>query len=200
VDLPLSQCTTNHLFLSFVSCCVLRHRDLQDLQAYEEEGQHGYFRQVEIATQKRYFKTFFRLVLFLTRMTEPLDDGEQVEGFVAATLPEEILQAATVLRENHSQDNLHSLLTATFAPLEPTVPRNGHCVAHFVHLMIRSSDGIYLSIPAISQICVGLQHAIRLVCFEDLSRRRPATEDARTAILKMVKITYVGPLSIFCLL
>ena len=156
---------------------------MQDLQAYEEEGQHGYFRQVEIATQKRYFKTFFRLVLFLTRMTEPLDDGEQVEGFVAATLPEEILQAATALKHNNSQDNLHSLLTAIFAPLEPTVPRNGHCVAHFVHLMIRSSDGIDLAIPAISQIYVGLQHVIKLVCFEELTRRRPATEEGRTAIL-----------------
>ena len=108
---------------------------------------------------------------------------EQVEGFVAATLPEEILQAATALKHNNSQDNLHTLLTATFAPLEPTVPRNGHCVAHFVHLMIRSSDGIDLAIPAISQIYVGLQHVIKLVCFEELTRRRPATEEGRTAIL-----------------
>jgi len=122
-------------------------------------------------------------------MMEPLNDGVQPEGFVAASLPQHIQQAATAFSLNASQDSLHTLLTATFNPLGPLVPRNGHCVSHFVHMLIRSSEGAYLAIPAISQTCVGLQHAIRLVCFEEITRRRPETEEARTDILKMVKIT-----------
>ena len=179
--LKLSTC------VSFFKMCH-SHRDLQDLNAYEEGGQHGYFNVVEITAP--YLRDLVRLVLFLVRMASDFhDDTEVEEDFVPAKLPEDIRNAATSLSLEPTIVKLQQLLQLLFLPLPTRHARDGHPTALFVHLSVRDADGTLKSVDYISHLSVHLLYSARLATFQQLRTDNPETEEERTTMLKSVKLT-----------
>lgn len=127
-------------------------------------------------------------------MTVPPPDADGNGPLIhPATLPEEVKTAALTLREkivdnSATSDHLHALLTNTFTPFTPDVARDGHPVAWFCHLSLRTPQGVFSDLRAVSNLAVALIHAIRLAAWHELLKRNPGTEEARSEILKMVKI------------
>ena len=105
-----------------------------------------------------------------------------------AMLPDAIHEKAHTFRQNPTPELLHALLVTTFTPFTPNTARNDYPVGWFCWLAMRSADGVYIEVPAVSKIAVALLHSIRLTTYHQLTLRIPETEAERSTLLEPVKI------------
>ena len=182
----------HHLF--FLICCTITisHRDLQDIKDYEEGGHYGYFRVVEVATQENYSTELSRFSLFLIRMaTAPLAPPQGTivpANFVAAKLPETLQAEVVLFVAQPTWAKFQAILRVLFEPMPVSIPRDGHPLAWYVHLRLRSGEGEYKSIDEANQLTVRLVYAARLACFQQLTLTPPDTEEGRETLLTMTKL------------